>query len=48
MAGSEGLKGMKVAIIKLQELEELFFNVLFAFLGEWTGFTYQSQAEVDQ
>ena len=46
MNSSEGLNGMKVDNIKLQELEGLFFTV-FAFLGEWTGFTYQSQAEVD-
>ena len=32
MAGSEGLNGMKVDNIKLQELEGLFFTVLFAFL----------------
>ena len=33
MAGSEGLNGMKVDNIKLQELEGLFFTVLFVFLG---------------
>ena len=40
--------GMKVDNIRLQGLECLFFTVLFAFREEWTGFTYQSQAEVDQ
>ena len=39
---------MKVDNIKLQELGCFFFTVLFAFLEEWKGFTYQSQAEVDQ
>ena len=48
MAGSEGLDGMKVGNIKLQELECIFFTVLCAFLEEWTGFTYQPQAEVEQ
>ena len=48
MAGSEGLNGKKVDNIKLQELECFFFTVLFAFREEWKGFTYQSQAEVDQ
>ena len=39
---------MKVVSIKLQELDCLFFTVLCAFLEEWTGFTCQSQAEIDQ
>ena len=39
---------MKVDNIKLHELGFFFFAELFAFLEEWKGFTYQSQAEVDQ
>ena len=48
MAGWGGLNGTKVDNIKLQQLGCFFFTVLFGFLEEWKGFTYQSQAEVDQ
>ena len=48
MAGSEGLNGTKVDNINPQELECVFFTMLCAFLEGWTGFTCQSQAEVDR